>query len=146
MKKLYLFILLFTLVLSDIALINISFFLGLHLTNKFMVDINPDLYRQNIWSCTIIWLISSGIFRLYTFKSLKTLKSLYFSTFGSTTLYAFLFAGFLVYTNQTTFPVELLATILPLAGMAFVLSRLTATAIEEVPLKVSNTKNKTSLV
>lgn len=137
MKKRYLVFLLSILVLSDLALINASFYLGLHITNKMLVTIDPSIYFQNIWSCSIIWIISSAIFRLYTYNIIQNLKSFFIATAGSVIVFGGLFIGYLMYTHQTNFPVEIFASLFPLIGMSFILSRMTATAIiEKLPEEV----------
>lgn len=138
MNRLYSTFLLFTLVLSDIVLINISLFLGYHVANKYMVDVDHSLYTQSIVSCTIIWLLSSAVSRLYTFETIQNVKNMYKSTLISMALLGLTFSGYVLYTNQATFPVEFLATFFPLVLMSFVLSRLTATAIEEQLAKYIN--------
>ncbi|MBC7916068.1 MAG: hypothetical protein H7Y07_18340 [Pyrinomonadaceae bacterium] len=133
MKKHYLlFILLFTLAISDIFLLNISLFLGYYLTNKYLVDVNHLIYVNNIWSCTIIWLLCTGIVRLYRYTTMQNLHKIYKLTLRSLALYGVSFSGYVLYTNESTFPIEFLASLLPIVGMLFVLSRFTAKALREL--------------
>lgn len=133
MKNRYLFLLKFILVASDIALINIAFFLSYHLTNKYLIDIHPAIYQENVWGCTVIWLISTFVFKLYTNGTLRDFPTLHKATLASLALYAVALIPFAIYNNPLkTFPVEFFAMLLPILGMAFVMSRFTAVAIEEL--------------
>lgn len=146
MKKRYLLFSLFILAISDIVLINISLFLGIHLTYKFLADVDPKLYHHNIWSGTIIWLLSTGIFKLYSYKTIQDLKKVYKSTIYSIALFGVLFIGYIFYTKQTMFPTEVFAALFPLLAMSFITSRMTATAIaEQFPLNMNTEEHVSSI-
>ncbi|HEY0054476.1 MAG TPA: hypothetical protein VGB63_03890 [Pedobacter sp.] len=132
MKKRYLLSLLFILALSDIALVNTSLFVGFHITNRCLVDVDYSIYTGNIEACIFLWLVSAGIFSLYTYKSIQNFDTLYKRTIFSLVSYGLLFSGYLYYSSGNKFPIEFIAVLLPLIGMAFVLSRFTATAVSEL--------------
>lgn len=133
MKNRYLFLLKFILVASDIALINIAFFLSFHLTNKYLVDIHPAVYQENVWAGTVIWLLSTFVFKLYTNQTLRNIASLHKATLCSLALYAVALIPVMIDNNPVkAFPLEFFAMLLPILGMGFVTSRFTAVAIEEL--------------
>ena len=142
MKKRYLLSLLFILALSDIALVNTSLFVGFHITNRCLVDIDYSIYTGNIEACIILWLVCAGIFSLYTFKSIQSFNTLYKRTVFSLLSYGLLFSGYLFYSNGNKFPVEFIAVLLPLVGMSFVLSRFTATAVSELVFNNMKSSNQ----
>lgn len=141
MKKKHLFPL-FVLAFSDLMLVNCALILGLLLTNKLMVAINPALYYDNIFSCTLIWLFSSGIFKVYRYQTLQNYKRMYTATLKSAALFAVVFIGYLYLTRQESFPLEALAILLPVFALAFMLSRITAFSIKaQLPANIRTGRN-----
>ncbi|MEJ6980520.1 hypothetical protein WG906_08675 [Pedobacter sp. P351] len=130
MKKPLLFTLLFILALSDILLLNMSHFFGYLLTNKFLVDVDQTVYFGNIWGSNILWLICSAIFGMYTLQSFRQPGKIYRSTLRTICLYVGLFSAYLLL-NPSSFPIEFLASLVPLIGMSFISSRVTARALRQ---------------
>src|SRR6476469_6931666 len=108
MQTRYLYLLRFILGLSDLILINICFFVGFSLANKFGGSIDENIYRQNILICNLIWLLSTSIFRLYGEHTIYKLELIYRSTWRSIALHAFVFLVYLVFTNHIEFPRDFL--------------------------------------
>jgi hypothetical protein len=132
MKKIYLFILIVILAISDIVLINSSLFLGFFVTNKYLVDVDQEVYQQNIWSGIIIWLISSAIFRLYTLRTIKSFSNIYKASIQSIALFSVLFSSYLSVLSAGSFPGIFLATLFTILALSFVLSRFTSKMLEEL--------------
>ena len=132
MQTRYLYLLRFILGLSDLILINICFFVGFQLANKFGDNIDESIYRQNILICNLIWLFCTSMFRLYGEHTIYKLELIYRSTWRSIALHAFVFLIFLFFTNKIDFPRDFLVAFYSMVTLSFLLSRFTGTAFQEM--------------
>ena len=135
MKTRYLYLLRFTLAWSDLVLVNLCFFLGFYLSNKYGTPFDPNIYRSNFLICTLIWVISTGIFGLYSDCTINKVELIYRSTWRSIILHIFLFVFYLFSTNQNDFPKLYLISFNVLLIFGFVLSRFTGTAFQSILVK-----------
>jgi Undecaprenyl-phosphate glucose phosphotransferase len=132
MQTRYLYLLRFILGLSDLILINICFFVGFHLANKFGNPIDDDVYRRNILTCNLIWLLSTSVFRLYGQYTIYKLELIYRATWRSIAVHAFLFLTYLFFTNHIEFPRQFLVGFYSLVTLGFIMSRFTGTYLQEM--------------
>ncbi|MBC7915379.1 MAG: undecaprenyl-phosphate glucose phosphotransferase [Pyrinomonadaceae bacterium] len=132
MQTRYLYLLRFILGLSDLILINICFFVGFHLTNKFGGQIDDNTYRQNILTCNLIWLLTTSIFRLYGEYTIQKLELIYRATWRSIALHAFVFLAYLFFSNKAELPKNFILSFYGFLATGFLLSRFTGTALQEI--------------
>jgi putative colanic acid biosynthesis UDP-glucose lipid carrier transferase len=130
METRYLYLLRFTLAWTDLLLINICFFMGYYLANKYSVAIDKSVYISNIALCNLIWIICTGFFRLYTAKIIRTQELIYKATWKSATLHMCLFIVYLFFSNTSDFPKSFFVLFYILTVFAFLLSRFTGTALQ----------------
>jgi putative colanic acid biosynthesis UDP-glucose lipid carrier transferase len=129
METRYFYILRYLLALTDIALINLCFFIGLNLSNKTELHIDPGFYKANLIICNLIWMLCTSIYRLYTESSLCNIEYVYKATWRSVALHLFLFLFYLFFSNQTDFPRQFLLVFYVNIALGFIISRLIGTAI-----------------
>ncbi len=130
MQTRYFYILRFALAISDLVLINLSFFLGFYLSNKYGASFDEGFYQQNVFVCNFLWLASTAIFGLYSECTTYKLEAIYRATWRSIAFHIFLFLIYLFFSNNLNFPKHFLMTFYFLAGSGFLLSRFTGTAIQ----------------
>lgn len=126
----YLYLLRFILAFSDLILVNLCLFVSFQITTK-ITGADEDVYRQNIIICNLIWMLSTGIFRLYSKDTIHSLLPIYRATWRSVALHAFLFLVYLFFSQNTSFPREFLAAFYTMLVLGFMLSRFTGTAIQD---------------
>ena len=130
MQTRYLYVLRFILALSDLALINVCLFLGFYLSNKYFGAIDISIYRNNIFTSSIIWLLTTSIFRLYSEDTIHKLEHIYRATWKSLALHCFFFLSYLLSTDHTDYLRYFVLVFYSLLITGFLLSRFTGTAFE----------------
>ncbi|MDB4901021.1 MAG: hypothetical protein JWQ63_302 [Mucilaginibacter sp.] len=130
MQTPYFYILRFILAVSDLILINICLYLGFYLSNKYFGITDLAIYRNNIFTASIIWLLSTSIFRLYSEDTIYKIESIYRATWKSLVLHSFFFMSYLLSTDHADFPKNFLILFYALVVIGFLLSRFTGTALE----------------
>jgi putative colanic acid biosynthesis UDP-glucose lipid carrier transferase len=132
MQTRYLYILRLFLAVSDLILINICLFLGFYLSNKYFGNLNFSLYRNNVFTASIIWLLTTSIFRLYSEDTVYKIEYIYRATWKSMVLHGFFFLSYLLSTDHSYLPKYFLCLFYALMIVGFLLSRFTGTALEEI--------------
>ncbi|MFD2162893.1 undecaprenyl-phosphate glucose phosphotransferase [Paradesertivirga mongoliensis] len=135
MQTRYLYFLKFILLISDLVLINFLFFFGFQLSNKIGGHMDLALYRENISTCNLLWLISSGVFGLYRDHTIPKLEFIYRATWRSIALHTFLFLAYLFFTYQIDFPRHFIVIFYGFMGFGFILSRFTGTALQNLLIR-----------
>ncbi|MBC7915154.1 MAG: exopolysaccharide biosynthesis polyprenyl glycosylphosphotransferase [Pyrinomonadaceae bacterium] len=128
----YLFLLRFILVISDLILVNILFFVSAQLSSKFGGHIDENTYRQNLSTCNLIWLLCTGLFRLYGEQTILKLESIYRATWRSIALHSFLFLAYLFFTYTIGFPRYFVIIFYSCVGFGFLFSRFMGTALQNI--------------
>ena len=132
MQTRYFYLLRFILALSDLVLINICFLLAFYLSNKYGSTIDPNTYREHIFSSSIIWLLTTSIFGMYGKVTILKLENIYRATWKSIALHGCLFLFYLLLVDRVDFPKQFTFLFYALAVGGFILSRFTGTAIEDM--------------
>ncbi|MES2266923.1 MAG: undecaprenyl-phosphate glucose phosphotransferase [Bacteroidota bacterium] len=132
MESRYLYLLRFTLALTDIILINFCFFLGFYLTNKYYRPIDPSTYKSNVIVCNLIWVICTGLMRMYTLSTINSIEAIFKGTWRSVALHICLFLGYMFFTNNFNFPKGFFVSFYVLTIVSFILSRFTGTAFQNL--------------
>jgi len=114
---------------------NFCFFLAFYLSSKYGEYFDPNIYRRNVIVCTMIWIICTGVFALYSEYTINRVESIYRATWRSIALHIFLFLSYLFFSNQADFPKHFLILFNILFIVGFLLSRFTGTALQTILLK-----------
>lgn len=135
MQTRYLYLLRFILVISDLILLNILFFVSFQTSAKIGNPIDETVYRQTLSTCNLIWLVSTSVFRLYSEQTILKIESIYRATWRSVALHSFLFLAYLFFTFAIGFPRSLIIVFYSLTSLAFLLSRFTGTAFQNMLIR-----------
>lgn len=127
----YLYLLRFILAFSDVVLINICFFIGFYLSDKYGSHIPENVYKNNILICNMIWLSCAAMLRLYSEDTIRKLEFIYRRTWRSVALHAVIFIFYLFFTN-TDVSRNFMVSFYCLMVSGFLVSRFTGTAIETI--------------
>ena len=130
METRYLYLLRFTLALTDLVLVNACFFLAYYLADKYAVPMNENTYLHSVIVCNLIWIICTRIFRLYTGLTVHKSKSIYRATSKSLALHIALFITYLFFSNSIDFSKYFFVSFYELLIGSFMLSRFTGTALQ----------------
>src|SRR5260221_2147874 len=132
METRYFYLLRFTLAWTDLALVNTCFFLAYYLSNKYGVHISKDVYLHSVVICNLIWIICTGIFKLYTQHTIHNPESIYRATWKSLALQLTVFNGYLFLSNAIDFSKPFFISFYALLVVSFLLSRFTGTALQAI--------------
>lgn len=135
MQTRYLYLLRIILGISDFAILNLCFYLGFYLANKYGQPVEISSYRHHILTGNLIWLTSTSFFRLYTIPVIQSLESIYRATWRAIVLHGVLFISMLLFAYQYDFSRVFILTFYSLTILSFLLSRFTGTAIEMMLMK-----------
>jgi putative colanic acid biosysnthesis UDP-glucose lipid carrier transferase len=132
METRYFYLLRFTLAWTDLVVVNLCFFLGYYLSNKYGIHIEKHIYQHSVSWCNLIWLICTGIFGLYTQQTVQKQEFIYKNTWKSAALHLCLFLVYLFFSDSLDFPKQFFVSFYALMVLAFLLSRFTGTALQTI--------------
>ena len=132
MQTRYLYLLRFILVISDLIFLNVLFFVSTQISNKLGGYIDENIYRQNLSTCNLIWLVCTSLFGLYRVQTVLKLESIYRATWRSIALHCFLFFTYLIFTYHSGLPRHFLVIFYGSVCLGFLLSRFTGTALQNM--------------
>jgi putative colanic acid biosynthesis UDP-glucose lipid carrier transferase len=138
-------ILRFTLAITDIILVNLSFFLGFQFAGRYSGNYETLIYNQSVIACNIIWILSSGIFRLYTEGELFTQAHFYRSTFKTIILHVILFLTFFSFSLGSSVAAQFLISSYALLIFGFLMSRFTGSYLIKLTSVEVTHKSRTTL-
>ncbi len=130
MQTRYYYLLRFTLAWTDLAIINSCFFIGFYLSNKYGLHMEQHLFQHYVIICNLIWIICTGIFKLYNEITIHVVEFIYRATWKSLALHVSLFLAYLFLTNSTDFSKTFFICFYSLLTFSFLLSRFTGTALQ----------------
>jgi putative colanic acid biosysnthesis UDP-glucose lipid carrier transferase len=130
METRYFYLLRFTLAWTDLALVNICLFLAYYLSNKYGVSIDKSIYLHSVIICNLIWIICTGICKLYADFTIHKPEFIYRATWKSLALHIALFIAYLFFNSSVDFSKQFFLTFYALLIVSFLLSRFTGTALQ----------------
>jgi putative colanic acid biosynthesis UDP-glucose lipid carrier transferase len=130
METRYFYLLRLILAWTDLVLVNLCFFLAYYLSNKYWVPIDTNIYRHFAIICNLIWIICTGIFKLYTEHTIHKPESIYRATWKSVAMHIALFIIYLFFSNSIDFSKHFFISFYALMIFGFLLSRFTGTALQ----------------
>ena len=132
METRYFYLLRFILAWTDLLLINFCFFLGFYFSSKYYGNIDTDFFRENVFTCNLLWLVCTGVFGLYSECTIHKLELVYKATWRSVVLHTFVFLTYLFFTSGTSFPKSFFTIFYSLTAFSFIVSRFTGTALQSM--------------
>lgn len=132
METRYFYLLRFILAWTDLLLINFCFFLGFYFSSKYWGNIDPDFFRENVFTCNLLWLVCTGVFGLYSECTIHKLELVYKATWRSVALHTFVFLTYLFFASDTSFPRSFFIIFYSLSAFSFLVSRFTGTALQSM--------------
>jgi putative colanic acid biosynthesis UDP-glucose lipid carrier transferase len=106
------------------------FYLGYALTNKYVAPLDISVYRNNIIICNLIWVVSSGFFRLYSTNTIQVLELVYKATWKTFAIHSLLFLTSLFFNSALNFPKSYILIFYGVLFLSLVISRFTGTALQ----------------
>ncbi len=130
METRYYYLLRFTLAWTDLVVVNACFFLAYYLSDKYVVSMDKNIYLHSVVICNLIWIICTGVFKLYAEPTIHKPESLYRATWKSIALHMALFIAYLFFSNSIYFSKYIFLSFYVLLVVSFLLSRFTGTALQ----------------
>lgn len=128
MQTRYLYLLRFILAITDIILINASFWVSFYFTNETYVN----HFQHYVIICNIIWLLSATVFGMYVEETIQRSDFIYRATWKSLILYDLLLVFYINFSKDIDFSEKLLIVYFVLLGVLFVVSRFIGTGLEVI--------------
>ncbi|MGY4539585.1 putative colanic acid biosynthesis UDP-glucose lipid carrier transferase [Mucilaginibacter sp. UYNi724] len=130
METRYFYLLRFTLALTDLIIVNLCFYLGFYLSNKYFVPLDKSMFSNNVILCNLLWLITTGIFKLYSKTTIHVLEYIYKATWKSYVLHLTLLSAYFFFSSSLNMPKHFFIIFYGLLFLSFLMSRFTGTALQ----------------
>jgi putative colanic acid biosynthesis UDP-glucose lipid carrier transferase len=130
METRYQYVLRFALAISDMVLINSCFFLSYYILNNGAVGVGTVFYKQTVIVCSLLWLLSAGLFKLYSDAIVKELDAIYTGSWKTITVHAVLFPGYFLVMDYQRMPGSFLLLFYVFVISGLVISRYTGTVLQ----------------
>lgn len=130
METRYFYLLRFTLALTDLIIVNLCFYLGAYLSNKYFEPFDKSLFSNNVILCNLLWLIITRIFKLYSKTTIHILEYIYKATWRSYALHLTLLSAYFFFSSSLNMPKHFFVIFYGLLFISFLISRFTGTALQ----------------
>jgi putative colanic acid biosynthesis UDP-glucose lipid carrier transferase len=146
METRYFYLLRLILAWTDLALVNACLFIAYHLSNKHGITIDKHSYQHTAIICNLIWIVCTGIFKLYNEDTIHKQEAIYRGTWKSLALHIALFIAYLFFSNSTDFPKSYFISFYSLLVLSFLLSRFTGTALQALLNRNSSVRKSVAIL
>jgi putative colanic acid biosynthesis UDP-glucose lipid carrier transferase len=130
METRYFFLLRFTLALTDFLLFNICLFSAAYLSSEFWPAIDMHTYQRSFFISNLIWVICTGIFKIYTYQTVHKLESIYRATWKTILLHFLIFSVYLFGADNSAFNRTFFIILYAILIGAFLISRFIGTIFQ----------------
>jgi FlaA1/EpsC-like NDP-sugar epimerase len=134
-----------TLALTDIILVNFSFFLGFTITEKYFGSIDGAIYNESLIAFNVLWLMAVSICKLYSENTVVTERSFYKATAKSVLIQAFLFIPYLMFSFNYILTTNFIIYSYSMLVFAFLMSRFTGAYFISLATKNPQLKSRPML-
>lgn len=131
METRYLYLLRFILALTDLLIVNISFYIAFYFVSPQDGTLIKN-FLQYLLVCNLLWLVCSSIFGVYADKIIQRVESIYRSTLRSFVLHSVLFVFYLTFSKEIGFSRQFLVIFYGSMSFGFLISRFAGTFLESV--------------
>lgn len=135
MQNRFIYTVCLVLVLSDLLLVNLSFWLANHIGESESGLETLDGFSYNLLNINLIWVLSSNMFQLYNKSNIQSIEQIFRRTWKSVCLHVLLFVLSTRLLPGGNVSLEFLAGLYLIIGLGFLISRFACTVIENVFLR-----------
>jgi len=146
MQTRYQYLLRYILPATDLLMLNAIYIIAFELAKLFGVVMNDELSKYHLIICSLLWLVSSTFFGLYTIYGSRKLERIYRGTWRSVAMHFVLFTCYLLFFNEGDFSRRFLLLFYCLLGAAFLANRFVGTAIQYVAINRFSAAKKVALL
>lgn len=133
METRYHFLLRIALAFTDLLLVNVCFFAAAFLLRRHYGSTGGlHLYDRNLIFSNLLWIMCTGITKLYTHDTIRKQELVYKATWKSAFFHLVLFVGYLFFTNAVGFPKYFLVSFYGLLTFSFFLRSFIGTALQVI--------------
>lgn len=142
----YTYILRYILVVTDLMLLNVVYYLAYYITanNGYVVNSTTNCYH--IVVCNLIWLFCASVFGLQNSEQAGKPEKSYRGTWRSVLVHIVLFAMYLLFSVRAEFPGVFLIIFYGLLTFAFILSRFIGTSFRCLIINKLNATKKVAVM
>jgi putative colanic acid biosynthesis UDP-glucose lipid carrier transferase len=142
----YIYILRYILPVTDILMLNIIYFAASYVTTLFGTPLTNELNKHHIIVCSLLWLLSTALFGLYTAYGSRKLERIYRGTWRSIAFHFVLFISYLLFFNEDDFSRKFLLIFYFLLIVGFILNRFVGTSIQYIVLNKFKAAKKVAVM
>jgi putative colanic acid biosynthesis UDP-glucose lipid carrier transferase len=146
MQTRYIFLLRYILLVSDLVILNLSYYAAFYFTDGLGMSVTPGLHQHFVVVSNLLWLFNSAIWGLYTSYGVRKLERIYRGTVRSYFLHALIFSLYLLSANNIEFSRTFLVVFYGSLATVFILSRFVGTVIQYVFLQKLNLAKKIAVM
>jgi Undecaprenyl-phosphate glucose phosphotransferase len=146
METRYFYLLRLILAWTDLALVNLCLFLAYQLSNKNGISVDKHTYQHTAIICNLIWIVCTGVFKLYSENTIHKQEAIYRATWKSLALHMALFIAYLFFSNSIDFPKSYFISFYSFLILSFLLSRFTGTALQALFNKNSGVRKSVAIL
>src|SRR6476661_4505994 len=130
MQNRFLYTLCLSLALSDLILINASFYFSQYLLQVLDMEVILQHRTQHLLNLNLIWFFCTNMFRLYNKDGIKNLEQIFRLTWKSISLHLVLFVMYTSLLQDQIIPAKFVIMFYAICGINFLLSRFLCTVVE----------------
>jgi putative colanic acid biosynthesis UDP-glucose lipid carrier transferase len=145
-KNRYLYSFRIILIITDLLLINFSFFIAYYVAFNLHLNFSFQNSKNFLLNINLLWLVSSYVLRLYSESSVKSLEHLFRATWKSTALHLVFLMLYLIVDKDLVIPRSLFFLFYFMLFFSFLGSRFTCTILDPILKKRYQIRKKVAVM
>lgn len=145
MQTRYLYLLRFILLVSDLCIINFSFWLSYYIVDRFQNVLVGETYQHYLIVCNLMWLFATATVGSYRAETVKHLVTIFRTTWRGIIFHAFIFMVYLSFWKNSEYSRQFLFTYYGIAFSLFIFSRFIGTSFEMLLKKYFNIRKSVAV-
>ncbi len=142
----YNYLLRYILLITDVIMLNIVYFLSYFITDQLGKDLVDELDADYVIVCNLIWFFCATFCGLYSLYGIRRLERIYRETWRSIAFHFILFTVFLLFSRNSEFSRTFLLVFYGLLSVSFLINRFLGTAFQYVLLAKFNAAKKVAVM
>ncbi len=130
MQTRYLYILKYLLPVTDLLMVLAVYFFSYQFTSYLGKSVDAELQWHYVVVCSLLWIVSTTSFGLYTEYGSRRIERIYRGTWRSVLLHAVLFSVYLFFSKQNEFSRSFLVVFYGTLGILFLVNRFIGTSFQ----------------